>query len=124
MSNNQLNKNLPPDRIFLGLILMALAMFVIPIRDGIAKHMTDVLPVFTIAWGTYVAAAIVAVPIALQRHGREALLPAGIRSLSGGVEVFTRREATAGRLFLIVGGLLFSPASSEPASQGLINIWF
>lgn len=74
------NKDLPHDRIFLGLILMALAMFVIPIRDGIAKHMTDALPVFTIAWGTYVAAAIVAAPIALQRHGREALLPAGIRS--------------------------------------------
>ena len=52
-------------------------MFVIPLRDGIAKHMTDALPVFTIAWGTYVAAAIVVVPIAMRLHGREALLPAG-----------------------------------------------
>ncbi len=73
-------KSLPTDRIFLGLILMALAMFIIPIRDGIAKHMTDALPVFTIAWGTYVSAAIVAVPIALKLHGREALAPSGIRS--------------------------------------------
>jgi len=73
-------KSLPTDRILLGLILMALAMFVIPIRDGIAKHMTDALPVFTIAWGTYVSAAIVAVPIALKLHGREALVPSGIRS--------------------------------------------
>jgi drug/metabolite transporter (DMT)-like permease len=73
-------KSLPTDRIYLGLILMALAMFVIPIRDGIAKHMTDALPVFTIAWGTYVSAAIVAVPIALNLHGREALVPTGIRS--------------------------------------------
>jgi len=73
-------KSLPTDRILLGLILMALAMFVIPMRDGIAKHMTDALPVFTIAWGTYVSAAIVAVPIALKLHGREALVPSGIRS--------------------------------------------
>lgn len=59
---------------------MAAAMFVIPARDGVAKYMTDTLPVFTIAWGTYVAAAMVAMPIALKLHGREALLPNGIRS--------------------------------------------
>lgn len=70
----------PVDRVLLGLVLMAAAMFVIPLRDGIAKHMTDALPVFTIAWGTYVAAAIVAVPIAIRLHGREALLPAGLKS--------------------------------------------
>jgi len=71
---------LPADRVVLGLVLMALAMLVIPVRDGIAKHMTDALPVFTIAWGTYVSAALVAVPIALKLHGRQALAPAGLRS--------------------------------------------
>lgn len=70
----------PSDRIVLGLILMALAMFIIPMRDGIAKHMTEALPVFAIAWGTYVSAALVAVPIALKLHGREALRPAGLPS--------------------------------------------
>lgn len=74
------DKQQPVDRVLLGLVLMAAAMFVIPLRDGIAKHMTDALPVFTIAWGTYVAAAIVAVPIAIRFHGREALLPAGLKS--------------------------------------------
>ncbi|WP_299508098.1 DMT family transporter [uncultured Roseobacter sp.] len=74
------DKQQPVDRVLLGLVLMAAAMFVIPLRDGIAKHMTDALPVFTIAWGTYVAAAIVAVPIAMRLHGREALLPAGLKS--------------------------------------------
>ena len=73
-------KQLPVDRVALGLLLMAAAMFVIPMRDGIAKHMTEALPVFTIAWGTYVAAAIVVVPIAMKLHGREALLPAGLGS--------------------------------------------
>lgn len=73
-------KHEPVDKVVLGLILMAAAMFVIPLRDGIAKHMTDALPVFTIAWGTYLAAAIVAVPIAIRLHGREALLPSGLRS--------------------------------------------
>ena len=55
-------------------------MFVIPMRDGIAKFMTDDLPVFVIAWGTYVAAAVVAVPIALKLHGKAAILPPGLRS--------------------------------------------
>ncbi|WP_120501239.1 DMT family transporter [Roseovarius sp. EL26] len=81
MAENLEGKNQQPvDRVLLGLVLMAAAMFVIPLRDGIAKHMTDALPVFTIAWGTYVAAAMVAVPIAMRLHGREALLPAGLRS--------------------------------------------
>lgn len=80
------------DRVLLGLVLMAAAMFVIPLRDGIAKHMTDALPVFTIAWGTYVAAAIVAVPIAMRLHGREALLPAGLKSQTA-------------RTFLLVGSM-------------------
>lgn len=73
-------KKLTVDRVALGLTLMAAAMFVIPLRDGIAKHMTDALPVFTIAWGTYVAAAVVAVPIAMRLHGREALMPSGLES--------------------------------------------
>ena len=80
------------DRVLLGLVLMAAAMFVIPLRDGIAKHMTDALPVFTIAWGTYVAAAIVVVPIAMRLHGREALLPAGLKSQTA-------------RTFLLVGSM-------------------
>ncbi|MEP1611876.1 MAG: DMT family transporter [Roseobacter sp.] len=70
----------PADRILIGMALMALAMFVIPVRDGIAKHMTDALPVFTIAWGTYCAAAIIAAPIAFCVHGRDAILPAGLAS--------------------------------------------
>lgn len=59
---------------------MAAAMFVIPVREGIAKHLTDTLPVFTIAWGTYLAAALIAVPIAFRLHGRQAILPAGLVS--------------------------------------------
>lgn len=81
MTDNAKNESeLPADRVVLGLILMILAMLVIPMRDGVAKFMTDSLPVFTIAWGTYVAAALVSVPIALKMHGRNALAPAGIRS--------------------------------------------
>ena len=68
------------DRVLLGLALMALAMFVIPVRDGLAKHMSGALPVFTIAWGTYCAAAIIAAPMAFRMHGRSAILPAGLPS--------------------------------------------
>lgn len=71
---------LPVDRVLLGAGLMALAMVIIPMRDGIAKHMTDALPVFTIAWGTYVSAAFFAMPIAAALHGPRALIPAGLGS--------------------------------------------
>ncbi len=81
MTNTAPGKSdLQSDRIFLGLVLMALAMFIIPVRDGLAKHMATTLPVFTIAWGTYVAAAVFAVPTALIAHGRAAILPAGLGS--------------------------------------------
>ncbi len=70
----------PNDRILFGLLLMAAAMFIIPIRDGFAKHMTADLPVFTIAWGTYLAAALVSVPIAFRFHGRAAVRPPGLPS--------------------------------------------
>ncbi|WP_300061874.1 DMT family transporter [uncultured Roseobacter sp.] len=60
--------------------LMASAMFLIPIRDGLAKYMSDTLPVFAIAWGTYCAAALIAAPIAIRKHGRGAIVPAGLPS--------------------------------------------
>ena len=71
---------MPGDRVLLGLALMTLAMFLIPIRDGLAKYMTDTLPVIVIAWATYCAAALIAAPIAIRKHGRGAVLPAGLPS--------------------------------------------
>jgi len=77
---DETQNGLPQDRILPGISLMTLAMFIIPIRDGIAKYMTSDLTVFVIAWGTYVAAALVAVPLALVFHGKEAVKPAGLPS--------------------------------------------
>lgn len=68
------------DRILLGLLFMAIAMLIMPARDGLAKYMSSSLPVFTIAWGTYCAAAIIVTPIAIRIHGREAILPNGLFS--------------------------------------------
>lgn len=59
---------------------MAIAMFIIPVRDGLAKYMSDSLPVFTIAWGAYCAAALITAPIAIRAYGRDAILPAGLPS--------------------------------------------
>jgi len=80
MMKSEKPSTLSTDRILLGLFLMMLAMLIIPIRDGIAKYLTDELHVFTIAWGTYVSAALVSLPIALFLHGKEAIRPAGIKS--------------------------------------------
>jgi len=60
---NPCAKDQPPtDRALIGVVLMVIAMSIIPILDGIAKHMTEALQVFTIAWGAYVASALMATP--------------------------------------------------------------
>ncbi|MEL6423399.1 MAG: EamA family transporter, partial [Pseudomonadota bacterium] len=68
------------DRIGLGVALMAAAMLVIPVRDGLAKSLVAEMSVFAIAWGAYTAAAVIALPIALARHGVMAVWPPGLRS--------------------------------------------
>ncbi len=56
-----------------GLALMTAAMLSIPIADGIAKHMTaGYQPVF-VGWASYIASALVVLPVSASRHGRRML---------------------------------------------------
>lgn len=53
-----------------GMILMALAMLIIPIVDGIAKFLsTDYSPLF-IGWARYAVACLIVLPFAYWRYGR------------------------------------------------------
>lgn len=58
-----------------GVLLMAGAMLVIPVVDGVAKYLTaDYAPVF-IGWARYLLGCLLVLPLAAIRHGRRLLPP-------------------------------------------------
>lgn len=61
-------------RTLLGIGLMALAMLLIPLVDGLAKHLSQTHSPLYISWARYAVACLVVLPIALRLHGR-AFLP-------------------------------------------------
>lgn len=61
-------------RTLLGIVLMALAMLMIPLVDGLAKHLSQTHSPLYISWARYAVACFVVLPFALRMHGR-AFLP-------------------------------------------------
>ncbi|MGL4235757.1 DMT family transporter, partial [Tabrizicola sp.] len=57
----------------LGISLMALAMFVVPLVDGVAKLLSDDFSSFFIAWARYAMASAIVLPVAATLHGRHFL---------------------------------------------------
>jgi drug/metabolite transporter (DMT)-like permease len=58
-----------------GIVLMAMAMLVIPLVDGLAKHLSlDYSPLF-LGWARYAVASLIVLPFAAGVHGTR-LLPA------------------------------------------------
>jgi hypothetical protein len=53
-----------------GVMLMTLAMLVVPLVDGLAKHLSgDYSPLF-LGWARYAVASAVVLPFAAAVHGR------------------------------------------------------
>jgi drug/metabolite transporter (DMT)-like permease len=52
-----------------GVLLMTVAMLIIPMVDGIAKHLSATHSPLYISWARYVIACIVVLPFATSRHG-------------------------------------------------------
>jgi drug/metabolite transporter (DMT)-like permease len=63
----------PPTNSGLGISLMALAMLVVPLVDGIAKLLSDDFSPFFIAWARYAMASAIVLPVAVTLHGRHFL---------------------------------------------------
>lgn len=61
-------------RTLLGIVLMAVAMLMIPLVDGLAKHLSQTHSPLYISWARYAVACFVVLPFALSLHGR-AFLP-------------------------------------------------
>ncbi len=62
-------------RALLGVGLMVAATAVLPVMDGIAKHLSSDYPLFQIVWARYFFHFLILCPVVLWRYGRQALLP-------------------------------------------------
>ncbi len=57
-----------------GILLMLAAMAVVPLMDGVAKHLSTSFPVLQVVWARYFFHLLILLPVALWRHGAGALL--------------------------------------------------
>ncbi|ACG79622.1 predicted permeases of the drug/metabolite transporter (DMT) superfamily [Phenylobacterium zucineum HLK1] len=63
-----------------GVLMMALAMFIIPAVDGLAKHLSSTYSPLMIGWVSFAASACLVTPVAVRLHGLS-LLPQTQRRL-------------------------------------------
>ena len=57
-----------------GIVLMLAAMAVVPVMDGVAKHLSASFPVLQVVWARYFFHLLILFPVVLWRHGAGALL--------------------------------------------------
>lgn len=57
-----------------GIALMLAAMAVVPLMDGVAKHLSATFPVLQVVWARYFFHLLILLPVVLWRHGVSALL--------------------------------------------------
>lgn len=58
----------------IGVALMLAAMMVVPLMDGIAKHLSATFSVAQVTWARYFFHLVILLPVVLWRHGAAALL--------------------------------------------------
>jgi len=57
-----------------GILLMLAAMTVVPLMDGVAKHLSAAYPVVQVVWARYFFHLAILLPVVLWRHGVDALV--------------------------------------------------
>ncbi len=77
----------PPTRLAAGLTAMLAAMVVLPVMDGVAKHLQASYPVAQVVWARYAFHLVAMAPLLLARFGPRALWPhrPGVQLLRGGL---------------------------------------
>ncbi len=65
----------PPTRLAAAAGWMLGAMVLLPIMDGVAKHLSATYPVAQVVWARYLFHLAVLVPVALARYGRRIVRP-------------------------------------------------
>ena len=66
---------LPSQKPPLGIILLVLAMLIVPIMDATAKFLSSEYPVLQLVWARFFFHFLLIAPLALWRHGSNALFP-------------------------------------------------
>ena len=66
---------LPSQKPALGIILLVLAMLIVPIMDATAKVLSSEYPVLQLVWARFFFHFLLIAPLALWRHGSNALFP-------------------------------------------------
>ena len=57
-----------------GILLMLAAMTVVPLMDGVAKHLSATYSVVQVVWARYFFHLVILLPVVLWRHGVDALV--------------------------------------------------
>ena len=66
---------LPSQKPALGIILLVLAMLIVPLMDATAKLLSSEYPVLQLVWARFFFHFLLIAPLALWRHGSNALFP-------------------------------------------------
>ncbi|MGO1117214.1 DMT family transporter [Rhodovibrionaceae bacterium A322] len=61
------------DRPLVGILLLITAMCVVPLMDGVAKHLSQSYPVMEVVWARYFFHFLFMLPVVFWRYGRRAL---------------------------------------------------
>lgn len=98
--------NPPP---IIGVALMMAAMMVVPLMDGIAKHLSATFSVAQVTWARYFFHLVILLPVVLWRHGAAALL------LRRPVLQIVRGGFLLGSTFLFFGAIAVMPIADAIA---------
>ena len=74
MAENIVDK--PSSRVPAGIALIVAAMLILPVMDGVTKHLGATLPVLQIVWARFTFHLLLSSPFVLYHHGAQILRPA------------------------------------------------
>ena len=95
-----------------GITLMVTAMMLIPVMDGIAKHLTESFPTLQVVWARYFFHLVLLLPFVLWRYGRQALAPPRLPL-----------QILRGGLLLGATGLFFAAIARIPLADAIALVF-
>ena len=73
--SGELTQTRPGEGTTSGILLVVCAMTLVPLMDGIAKHLSSDFHVFQVVWARYFFHLVILLPIVLWRYGAAGILP-------------------------------------------------
>jgi drug/metabolite transporter (DMT)-like permease len=95
-----------------GIVCLLVGLQLLPVVDGIARLLSAEYPVAMLVWGRYTFHLLIVMPVALWRHGRHALMPAGFAL-----------QLARGALLLACTFLFFLAVSHMPVADAIALVF-